>query len=233
MKKICMIGAALALLATTGVNAQNVRWGIEGGVDLNYLRLLPGGETSNNKTGGFGGVLADIGGGHFTLQPGLRYIYKGGEFNNTYQDAFWRVETTSKLGLHYIEMPINVVWHSGGSANGFMIGAGGFVSYLAGGNDRFRITTQSMLEGAPPATVVEGHEDVNIDDVSKGGTSRWDAGIGTFIGYQFAGGVFLKAGAEWGMVDLRRNMLTGEYYARNTNVLFSLGYMFGHKKCKE
>lgn len=233
MKKICVIGAALMLFATAKVNAQNVHWGVEGGYNLNYLRLLPGAQTSDSRSGGFGGVLADIGGGHFTLQPGLRYIYKGGEFNNTYQDAFTRIQTKSRLGLHYIEMPLNVVWHSHDGAKGFMIGAGGFVSYLAGGSEKTSITAQSLVEGAPPATTVESDRSIDIDDVSKGGTARWDAGIDAFIGYQFEGGFFLKAAGEWGYVDLRKNMLTGEYYARNSNCLFSLGYMFGHKKCKE
>lgn len=241
-----MIGAALTLFATTGANAQvvekvetkvddvvhrRVHWGIEGGVNLNWLTHLPGGESTDSRTGGFGGIVADIGGGHFTFQPSLRYIYKGGQTDNAYEAVYWRVQTNNKFGFHYIELPLNAVWHSGGTADGFMIGAGPFVSYLCGGSDKYRIETQSLLEGAPPATVAEGKRDLTIGHLAEGGTSRWDAGLGAFIGYQFPMGVNLKVGAEWGMVNLRRNLLTAEDYGRNTNVLFSLGYMFGHKKC--
>lgn len=242
-----MIGAALSLLVITGAKAQVLvkekvdnevthrmfHWGIEGGVDVNYLNHLQGGETSNTRVGGFGGFLVDIGGGHFTFQPGLRYIYKGGETNNVYQDAFVRIETNNKLGFNYIEMPLNFVWHSGGRADGFMIGGGGYVAYAVSAHDNFTITTQSMLEGAPPATVISGSRKIELGNVDNGAERRWDAGLGAFIGYQFPIGVFLKAGMEWGFVNMRKNVITGEESARNQNGLFTLGYMFGHNKCKD
>jgi hypothetical protein len=55
--------------------------------------------------------------------------------------------------------------------------------------------------------------------------------LGGFIGYQFTGGVYLKAGGEWSLVDLQKNVTLGNFYERNYNFLFSVGYMFGYK-CK-
>jgi hypothetical protein len=246
MKKICMIGAALALFVagtkaqaqvmTAPVNNERaLHFGIEGGVNLNNLyHLQDEFQTSNMlKVGGHGGFIANIGSGRWSLQPGLRYIMKGAQLESSYEDALIQVKSKNKLTFHYIEMPVNIVWHSGSwSSNRFMIGAGGFVSYLANAQDKFKIKTKSKIEGAAPEVINEGQRELPVGDPYDGTNLRnYDAGVGGFIGYQMASGVYVKAGAEASLLDLQKNVSLGKFYERNYNFLFTLGYMFGYK-CK-
>jgi hypothetical protein len=246
MKKICMIGAALALFAggakaqvqsapTVVNNERALHFGIEGGVSLNNLyHLQEDFQTSNMlKVGGIGGFVANIGSGRWSLQPGLRYITKGAEIESSYTNSLVHVESKDKLIFHYIEMPVNIVWHSGNwASNRFMIGAGGYVSYLANAQDKFKIKTTSMVEGAAPEVVNEGQRKLDVGNPDNGTNIRnYDAGVGGFIGYEMTSGLYVKAGAEASLLDLQKNVSLGKFYERNYNFLFTLGYMFGYK-CK-
>jgi hypothetical protein len=250
MKKICVIGAALALFTTTGANAQVVatpladqiidkdqralHFGVEGGVTLNNLyHLQEDFQTSNMlKVGGHAGFLLNFGSGRWAVQPGLRYIMKGAEIEDSYQDALWHIETKHKLTFNYIELPLNIVWSSGNwGAGRFMVGFGGYAAYMFNAEEKFKVKTKSMLEGAPPETTVEGKRTLSRGNPDDHDVRSYDAGLGGFIGYQFTGGVYLKAGGEWSLVDLQKNVALGNFYERNYNFLFSVGYMFGYK-CK-
>src|SRR5438552_894220 len=115
MKKICIM-ASLALLTVINANAQ-ARLGLIGGVNINNQLDHYQGETVSNqlKTGFHAGLLSEFClGKNWTIQPGLIYILKGGlqqrsaEFMGT--DGMHDVKIKDKLSLHYIELPVNLIY---------------------------------------------------------------------------------------------------------------------------
>ncbi|MES2704355.1 MAG: porin family protein [Bacteroidota bacterium] len=241
MKKICVIAAAMSLF-TMGANAQVVKnerslhFGVEGGVNLNNLyHLQDEFQTSNMlKVGGHGGFIANIGSGRWAFQPGVRYIMKGAELTTSSNTATTRTETKNKLTFHYVEVPLNIVWSSGNwSSNRFMVGAGPFVSYLANAQDKYKVKTKNTInEDDEPKVVQEGQRQLAVGDPYKDNQLRnYDAGVGGFVGYQMASGMYVKAGAEASLLDLQKSNTLGKFHERNYNFLFTLGYMFGYK-CK-
>jgi hypothetical protein len=239
MKKICVIGAAL-MLFTMGANAQvqvknndrNLAWGIEGGVTLNNLyHLQEDFQTSNMlKVGGYGGLVANIGTGRWSLQPGLRYIMKGAELESSGDNGVgmsWKRK--DKLTFHYIELPVNIVWHSGNwTSNRFSIGLGGYASYLVNAQDKHKLTT--TIEGVD--VVDEGSEKLPVGDPYRDNNLRnYDLGLGGFLAYEMKSGLYIKAGAEVSLLDLQKSPTLGSFYERNYNFLGGIGYTFGYK-CK-
>lgn len=245
MKKICVFGAALAMFAAK-TNAQvmdgapksersvsAVHFGIEGGVNLNNLYKLEQDNYTKSdmlKVGAHGGFIANIGTGHLSLQPGLRYIMKGGELTSSSTTPRTRIETKDKLTFHYIEMPLNLVYSTGyWGESRFMIGAGPYGSILVNAQDKHKVKTTNLETGTD--VVEQGQHSLAISKKDDGEIDRYDVGANAFIGYQGASGVYAKAGASIGLVDLMNGTNIGQYYNRNYNFLFSLGYMFGYK-CK-
>jgi hypothetical protein len=204
----------------------------EAGVNLNNLYMLSDDfQTSNQlKVGFHGGVMVNVElGKRFDLQPGVRYIMKGGELTSTTTDGNVVTEYKDKLTFHYIEVPVNLVYNTGewGTSH-FMIGAGPYVSYLANAQDKSKIKTS----GPDGVVVTEGQHSLPVGNANTTGNIRSiDAGAGAFIGYQIKNGVYIKGGAEFGLLDLQKNTNTlGNFYDRNYNFLLSVGYMCGYKK---
>ena len=170
---------------------------------------------SNMRIGGVhAGIMVNLRlGDHLALQPGLRYINKGNRTESTLD-----VSTHEKLTLHYIEIPANLVYKFGDVSNTrVMVGAGPYVSYLAGARDRF---SNNILEGSDvlyPATPI--YKTNNI--------AKLDYGLGGFVGCETPEGIFAKVGVEYGMKDNLKDPATGTYSNRNYSLLISFGYILG------
>jgi hypothetical protein len=209
-----------------------VHLGIEAGGNLNNLYHRSEDNTGSNelKVGFHGGVMMNVElGKHFAFEPGVRYIMKGGELTSTSTDGVFTTEHKEKLTFHYIEMPLNIVYNSGEwGTNSFMIGAGPYFSYLANAEDKVK----DKVSGPDGTVINTGQHKLPVGDPDNVGTVRYyDAGAGAFIGYQMRSGVYVKGGAEFGLLDLQKNVNTlGDFNNRNYNFLLTVGYKCGYKK---
>ncbi len=117
----------MALTALSAVAAAQVRLGIKAGFQVSNLEQHKNGNDvpSRFKSGLHAGVTADI---PLTervfVQPGIVYGSRG------YKDAdAVRITATA----HYIEMPVNIVYHYPVQTGHFFIGAGPYIAYALGG----------------------------------------------------------------------------------------------------
>ena len=232
MKKVYVAVAAAMMIA--GSAAAQVKFGVEGGVNLNNLADKYEGETTSNqiKTGFHGGVIADIGiTPHFSVVPGVRYSMKGGQeqrhYNTTVNGITAVREDKNKLSYHYVEVPVNVEYKTGMPGSGrFMIGAGPYVAYMVNAQNKYKNTTEMNINGEATETVDGGNRNLKIgndpDDEIKG----FDYGGQAFIGYQLPMGLFVKGGSQVGFANTLRNG-SSTFMQKNYNFFFTLGYLFG------
>jgi len=204
-----------------------------GGTANNLYRMSDDFQTSNMLKAGFSaGAMVNIRlGDHFAVEPGLRYIMKGAVIKSSSNDGVLATDEKDKLTFHYIEMPLNFVYNSGGwGTSHFMLGVGPYASYLVNAQDKRKVTTTNIAENA--TTVTEGQHSLPVGNRNTpGNVSYYDAGAGGFIGWQFKTGTYVKAGAEVGLIDLQENVQTlGNFNDRNYNFLLSVGYMMGYNK---
>lgn len=204
-----------------------------GGNLNNLFRLSEDFQTSNMLKVGFNaGVAMNVRlGDRWAVEPVLRYIMKGSVIKSSSSDAMSGIATQEKdkLTFHYIELPVNLVYNTGNWGNGhFLFGAGPYISLLVNAQNKTKITTTN----AEGTTVAEGQQSLPIGDPSiYGNVSSFDAGIGGFVGYILPTGVYAKAGAEMGMLDLQQNTHSlSNFYDRNYNFLLSIGYLIGYNK---
>ncbi len=101
MKRILFVMVVMAILGTTNVNAQDVKFGAKAGINLAHLRGER--ETSNIRTSVHFGLVAEYKfNEQFAIQPELLYSGQGGEEKGTLIGA--DIKITNKLD--YLNLPV-------------------------------------------------------------------------------------------------------------------------------
>jgi len=191
--------------------SRSVNFGPEFGFNQNGLY---DNNTPNMMTGNVNaGINVNVRmGDHLALQPALLYMTKG----NRWMDEM-DVSTNEKLKLHYLEVPIDLVYKIGQVTNTrFLVGAGPYVSYLVSAHDKFNSpdAVGDVLNPATPA--------YNTSNIVK-----LDWGVNGFIGCETPEGIYAKVGVDYGLRDIQQDPATGISSNRNYNFIFSVGYMLG------
>jgi len=103
MKTFLRIALPLALLIAAPLQAQNITFGVKGGINIADVSTdaIDFEDLTSAKTGFVGGAFATFGlGGVFALQPELLYSQKGFEF----QDEVFDID--AQLATNYFEIPL-------------------------------------------------------------------------------------------------------------------------------
>jgi len=180
----------LSLLFSLTANAQ-ISIGIKGGPDFSKLvNAVQGNDGSGNigvlKSGTltqyYGGVFVDIPldtmSKMFYLRPGVEYIGAGGSMNpqGDYYNANGFQPSTKYL-LHYVDVPLQFIFHPGFAWGGPLIGIGPYAGVLVNGT----IKPQGSSS-----------ESVMIGNKATDNFQQFD------FGYAFTIGLALKGGFQFG-----------------------------------
>lgn len=145
----------------------------------------------------------------FSLEPGLFYSGKGTRFTQTIEtNTLIKPTATLTDNAHYVEMPVLLKAHIG---RGFQLFAGPQLAYLVDN----RVNVEAGLLG------LEYEYDWQVDP----GLRKFDVGLVGGLGYEFANGINLQGGYEWGLSSLDEGR--SNFNAYNRVVKVSLGYTFG------
>ncbi len=148
MKKAFVITSLMCLLVATTGWAQESSVGIKGGFNLSSL-TTDGNDDSNLNLGINVGVFNKIAlTKSVAIQPELLYSMKGTRIN--YDESSF-AEGDSKFNLHYIDLPVKLVFNL---SEDFEFQVGPYVGYLIGANtetdatvmDAFNIDSENELD---------------------------------------------------------------------------------------
>lgn len=204
MKKTIVVFSALAISCAT-VKAQNVSFGIKAGIQQNNLSLKSkqNGEWGREEISGVGfhvGGLADISlSKQFSVQPQLLFNSKSVVMTSQ-----------SKLNLYAIDVPVNVLYKTGG----FFAGIGPNLSY-----------------GLSAKSKTDGQDATNLykkEDAEGGGQEsqfkRFEVGANATLGYKFNNGLLLSANYMQGLSNI--SGYNADHQKYNTRFVgLSVGYM--------
>lgn len=124
--KILTIACFIGLATFTYSQAQELRTGIKGGLNVSNL-YIDEADDENPRYGFNLGVFTQVGNGSFVLQPELNYTTKGTK--TTYGGDFFDGE--ADFNLNYLEVPILFTFKLGDDAD---IHIGPYAGYLVGSN---------------------------------------------------------------------------------------------------
>jgi hypothetical protein len=173
-----------------GVNFQNLNGKNVTGEKLDYKM----------KTGFHAGVTADIPvAPDYYVQPGLLFSTKGAKLSND-----------TKVGLSYIELPINFLYKPVLADGRLLLGFGPYAAFAVDG--KYKPATGSSMD---------------IDFGSSGSYKRFDAGANFLAGYELNNKLSLQLNAQLGLLNINHEneAITNDKTAvKNTGFGVSLGY---------
>jgi hypothetical protein len=211
-KSLLLIGL---LMASAGVFAQKISYGINGGLNFSQISASVGGITasSDNLTGFHIGGVIDFKFQSFSIQPGVFYTTKGGN-SSTVDGSQSAGANASKVTFNYLEIPVNFLYHTPARKGSVFLGGGPYVAFGLSGS----APLVTDANGQPTNQTLPVHFGSGQNDIHDP-----DFGINFLAGYQFEGNVTLSAGYGIGLSSLSN---TNEVAIHNRVLSFSLGYFF-------
>lgn len=163
----------------------------------------------------------------FTLQPGITYTVKGGKTTQTFINDDILEDAYGRMNLHYIQVPVNIIYHFNSNANGWFAGAG---AYAAGG---VKATfSPSTVEGYP----LNRSQQQNLESYYKrtirfGGQSNdnfktFDYGMSFLVGQRFKKGLTFNVEYNLGLTNIENTNYSPYKSTRNRTLNVGLGYEF-------
>lgn len=224
--KALFLSAAL-MAATLGAKAQfSVGIAPEAGVNLASMTNkfdFGSGEQSERSTTNVGvraGVSFNLGiGEQLAIQPGIFYSQKGGKFDRDVAGAKYNDE----FRVNYIEVPVNVVYHTNNNQTGFFLFAGPHIAVCING----KYKNSGYTNG--PITIAAENRDLNVGgDEAKDDFKRLDYGVQGGAGYQTAMGLLFRAQYIHGLHNVSATNVADNRF-QNRSIALTIGYRLGGK----
>ena len=193
--------------------------------------------TTSYRSGFAAGVTADIGLGHFAIQPAVQFAQKGYNLTTTYPyPSILPNVTNTQVRLNYLAVPVNVAYTQHRNGQGAQVFAGPYLGVLLGGHYTDE-TTYSPSFGKPNTTlsgkVVAAESFTPSFSDENSYSRRVDAGLQFGLGYRYQG-LLLQATYSLGLTNqasVEEQLPGGSSYAsptyHNRAFQLSLAYLFG------
>jgi len=212
------------VLFTTFSFAQTFNLGVKAGVNLSttaFSTTYPNYAVDpQNRTGFQVGVVEDINFQHFTIQPGLFFITKGGKFTDEYSisDNYqsYSYHTTGTDKFNYLELPVNVLYKVQASSLAKIYAGGGpYAGYALSGS------VISQLTGSQTTNYNESL--AFGSDHTKDEYKLFDYGVNFIAGVEIKKHYTIDLNYSLG---LRNIAWTTEDNIKNRSLGLSVGYLF-------
>lgn len=226
MKKLIILFAG-ALVTATAFSQVSV--GVQGIGNLGSAKFTADELKSYDKTMKAmpgAGIVADI---QLTdkvaIRTGINFLQTGVQLKAT-QDGVpgeidnIHLEATTKL--NYLQVPLNLMYTSSGSAIKFFAGAGPYFSYGISGKLKSTATTHySSGETEVEKEESDAFKKVEGESLFK----RTDLGVGAIAGIKFPNGMFANVGYQYSLANINKG--EGSYKSRGLQL--TIGYFFWRK----
>lgn len=153
------------------------------------------------------------------IRSGINYLQQGIVLKATLDPTVdLRVKAENKL--HYLQVPVNVVYSIPVGNMKLYAGAGGYFGYGISGKSTQ--TTGYIMPDENEAVIVEKLDAFKKEDQGGAGLKKVDAGVGALAGIRLNNGVFANVGYQLGLT----NISEGEGKYKNHGLQLSVGYFF-------
>ncbi|MBS7563545.1 PorT family protein [Mucilaginibacter sp. Bleaf8] len=163
------------------------------------------------------GIYADQQlGGNFTIQPGLFFTGKGG--GSVYPNGYIRQRQDTKTKLHYLQIPVNIVYNIPSKGGIFFFGVGPYAAYNLSGNVKENIDyslalVSNVVDIIPP------------DNDLRRGTKKFDFGATGLAGFKLKSGFSINVNYDLGLSNITPDY-TPKISMKNRVWGISFGYEF-------
>lgn len=216
MKCKLLFLSALLIVMATAVNAQGIKWGVKGGLNVSSLGdyeyyVIPYEDVElDNKLGLYAGIFTQI---YFTqklgIETGLYYSMLGGKDKENDYDEQYKVTANPA----YLQLPVTVIYK-------FNLPAGFSVYPSVGVYAGYGLSGKLKNSGTIGTTDISHKEDY-FDSFAR----KFD--FGATVGVNFEYRKFLLGAAyDRGLIRVNKDKVPYGDNAYNSNFRITLGYIF-------
>jgi hypothetical protein len=164
--------------------------------------------------------------GNLHLQPVVRYNTKGARFEQpAAMPADVYLPSANEIRMHYLELPLNVVYKIPLSIGKLAIGAGPYAAYCLGGKSDVAIRYNGAIVQRSQQNIQFSGRTNNII-ATNSQLRRWDAGANFTLGLEFNNLLIVGANYSLGLTDLDKS---GSSSLKNSYLGLSLGILFNRE----
>lgn len=203
MKKIIL--TAIVVMTFGFANAQEVKYGVKGGLNLSSLSGDTEGMDLKSKFGFHAGAFVEIKFSEkFALQPELLYSTQGTRFDDIEVDGY---EAKTCFNLDYINVPVMFKYFA---TEKFFVEAGPQIGFLTSAKARIKV------------------DDLNVDNKQdiKENFESIDFGLNFGAGYEFTENIFASARYNLGLANIAKTEAGDDSKVHNGVFSVSVGYKF-------
>lgn len=186
------------------------------------------------------GALAEIGLGHFAIQPGVQFVRKGFSQHAVYGLSVQAQDLTRDgyTRLNYLNFPVNLAYTPRANGQGFQVVAGVYLSTLLGGDSNYSSgykTTNATFGQTENGNVVASDSYPFRPTTYDYYLRQVDFGLQGGVGYRYQG-LLVQASYQVGLRNLAAAPPSASLNARiytqpdhfyNHGFQFSVAYFFG------
>lgn len=201
--------SAIAVMTFAFVNAQDVKYGVKGGVNISNFSGDTDGTDLKSRVGfNIGGFVEIKFSEKFALQPEILYSTQGTKFKNVGAEVGGSFYTGDiNFNLAYINIPVMFKYYG---TKKFSIEAGPQIGFLT---------------SAKSKTKLDGFNRTNQIDV-KDIFESIDFGLNLGAGYDFTENIFVGARYNFGLANIAKTEAGDNTKLHNSVFSFSVGYKF-------
>jgi hypothetical protein len=157
---------------------------------------------------------------HVAIRTGANYIQNGVTLKATVDETV-NMQLKIQNNLHYVQVPVNLLYTMPVGRIQFFAGAGGYFNYGISGKLKSKLT-YTMGDGNESVTEEE-IDAFKKEDEGGAGLKKSDYGIGALAGIRLGGGLFVNAGYQLSLANLD-GIENNEY--KNRGLQLTIGYFF-------
>jgi Outer membrane protein beta-barrel domain len=212
MKKIILSVTLLVLFQN--LTAQNVRFGLKGGLNVANQKFTGSLSPTNSSIIGLNiGVFTEIKfSNEIALQPELLFSMQGSSFDLRVSDGFTTVDTSNKFDLGYINLPVMLKYYA---SEDFFIEFGPQVGFLINADLETKANGRSVKQ-----------------DLKKLFTNN-DFGLNFGLGFNVNPNLFFDARYNLGLSNIAEVDSNSDDSIKNRVFSIGIGYRFKPKKKME
>ena len=165
-----------------------------------------------------GGLVAEFDLGEtVSLRTGINYLQHRLTLDSKNDPDF---QATAENRLHYLQLPVNVLYNVPVGTHTFFVGAGGFINYGISG-ESVQTIRETELDGSVTVSK-ETLKAFNKTEDNGADLKRVDAGVGALVGIRLSSGIFANIGYQLSLTNSSRD--EGSY--KNRGLQLGVGYFF-------
>lgn len=158
---------------------------------------------------------------HMAIRTGANYLQNGVTLTATVDETV-NMKVNIKNSLHYVQVPVNLLYTVPVGGLQFFAGGGGYFNYGISGKSKSKLSHE-MPDGNE--SVVEEEVDAfKKEEDGGGGFSKSDYGVGVLAGIRLAGGLFVNAGYQLSLANIDDR--DGDNKYKNRGLQLTIGYFF-------